>query len=60
VIPLCGAFRFRGYDMDATSTLLERHERGIHSGPYGGAGVTKSVLAAGIRTAALLTGVSLK
>ena len=34
-----------GYDVDASSTSLERHERGIHVGPYGGAGATDPGLA---------------
>jgi len=35
--------------MDAPSTSLEQHERGIHVGPYGGAGVTDPVLASACR-----------
>ena len=35
--------------MDATSTSLEQHERGIHIGPYGGAGVTDPALVSACR-----------
>ena len=43
VIPVPGLLWLCGYDVDAPSTSLERHERGIHTGPYGGAGVTDPV-----------------
>jgi len=31
MIPARGALWLGGYDMDAASTSLERHERGIHA-----------------------------
>ena len=44
LVPPGGRCPGRGYGVDAPSTSLERRERGIHIGPYGGAGVTDPVL----------------